>query len=193
MLKGFAAKAMLAIEPELRTRVRTLAAALRPLGRCEFITDFAEDVPLSVFLTMIDLPLSDRPMLRDLVTSLHRPDGQRTLPEIVDCMHDYLAPYVRARMASPGGDILSTILAAGVGGQAWTEAAAMRLATNLLVGGLDPMAALFGFVMRFLAEHPGHRAQLRDRPQDVAPGCRRVHAAVRDDQSGAPSDRRPRG
>lgn len=164
VLKGFGAKMILGIEPEIRQRMRSLAEALKPAGECEFVEAFAEDVPVSVFLSMIDLPLSDRPMLRDLVTAVHRPDGSRTLPDLVAMMHDYLRPYVRARLAMPGEDMMSRIFAAGIGGAPWGEEEAMRLATNLLVGGLDTVAALMGFTMRFLALHPGHRARLVAEP-----------------------------
>ena len=164
VLKGFGPKHILAMEPEIRSRARALVAALAPCGGCEFMTAFAEDLPVSVFLTLIALPLADRPRLRDLVTEIHRPDGSRSMAELVGMMHDYLRPFVLARLAEPGEDMISRILSVLIDGAPWSEDAAMRLASNLLVGGLDTVAALFGFTMLHLARSPAQRAELARDP-----------------------------
>lgn len=164
VMRSFGAKPVKAIEPEIRSRMHELANSLLPNGRCDFMVDFAEDVPASVFLSMIGLPVSDRPMLRDLVTAIHRPDGAMTLPQLVGMIHDYLRPYVESRLAEPGTDMMSRMFASGVGGAPWTEDQAMRLATNLLVGGLDTVAALMGFTIQFLANSPEHRRRLVAEP-----------------------------
>jgi cytochrome P450 len=181
-LKGFTAKHIVAIEPEIRRRAAALAEELKPRGACEFITDFAEDLPVSVFLLLIDLPLDDRPRLREIVTLIHRPDGRHSLETLVGMMHDYLRPFVLERLARPGDDMMSRILATPVFGRAWTEDEAMRLASNLLVGGLDTVAALFGFTMQYLAEHPEQRHLLATRremiPQAVDEFIRRFGPTI---------------
>jgi hypothetical protein len=60
--------------------------------------------------------------------------------------------------------MMSRMFAAGVGGASWSEDQAMRLATNLLVGGLDTVADLMCFTAHFLANSPEHRRRLVTEP-----------------------------
>jgi cytochrome P450 len=107
-------------------------------------------------------------MLRQFGEQLNRPDGTMTAEQLLDRMSEYLHPYVVERLAHPGEDLFSRILAAPVGDRRWTENEAMRMCRNLLLGGLDTVAAMFGFVMHHLARHAAHRALLHDQP-DLVP------------------------
>jgi cytochrome P450 len=53
------------------------------------------------------------------------------------------------------------------GGRAPTEAEILGLCTLLIVGGLDTVASMMGFVTAFLARHPDHRQQLLDDPKII--------------------------
>jgi cytochrome P450 len=68
------------------------------------------------------------------------------------------------RLAAPGDDLLSRILAEPVQGRAWTLDEALRMARNILFAGLDTVAAMVGMVALRLARYPADQRLLRARP-----------------------------
>ncbi|RVT42121.1 cytochrome P450 [Sphingobium algorifonticola] len=170
VMKGLASRFVVALEPKVAESARALIDQLRPRGRCDFVADFAEILPLNVFLSLIDVPLEDRPRLRELGVQLTRPDGSMTVEGLKQAADDYLWPFIERRMAEPGDDLFSRILAEPVGGRAWTVDEARRMCRNLLFGGLDTVAAMFGMVALHLARHPQDQRLLRERP-DLIPAA----------------------
>lgn len=171
VMKGFGSRHIMAMEPEVVELARTLIADLRPHGRCEFVSAFAEILPINIFLMLIGVPTEDRPMLREFGKQLTRPDGSMTVEELRDAADAYLRPYVEARLADPSGpDLFSRILANPVAGRPWTFDEAQRMCRNLLFGGLDTVAATLGFVTLHLARNPADQARLRGDP-DLIPSA----------------------
>lgn len=170
VMRGFASSYIVAIEPKVVDVARELIEGLRPLGRCEFVEDFAEILPIHIFLTLIDVPLSDRPRLRELGKQLTRPDGSMTVEALKQAADDYLAPYVEARLANPGTDLFSRILSVPINGAPWTLDDARRLCRNLLFGGLDTVVAMVGMIALHLARHPEDQRLLRAQP-DLIPAA----------------------
>jgi len=117
--KGFAAKFIVVLEPRVTVVARELIDALVVRGECEFVTEFAEVLPLNIFLTLIGVPTEDRTMLRALGKQLTRPDGSMTPEQLRDAADDYLRPYVLARLERPGEDLFSRILAVPIEGRPW--------------------------------------------------------------------------
>ncbi|AMK19643.1 MULTISPECIES: cytochrome P450 [Sphingobium] len=161
VVRGLGAKYILGLQGTIRSLTRELINAFKHRGGCEFVDDFAEQMPFGVFLTLIGLPLSDREMLRQVGTQLSRP-VDKTAEEVVALVSDYLRPYVIERLEQPGDDLISRILATPIDGRAWTLDEAMRLSLNMLIGGLDTVAAMIGFVTYFLACSPDHQTAIRE-------------------------------
>lgn len=167
VMKGLASRFVVALEPKVREVARELIAGLRPRGRCDFVSDFAEILPLNIFLTLIDVPLEDRPRLRQLGVQLTRPDGSMTVEQLKQAADDYLWPFIEKRMAQPGDDLFSRILSEPVDGRPWTVDEARRMCRNLLFGGLDTVAAMIGMVALHLARHPEDQNWMRDNPGEL--------------------------
>ena len=165
VMQALLPKHIMALEPIIRESARGLIEDIRIKGACDFVSDFAEVLPIHTFLTLAGFPTEDRPMLRELGEQLNRPDGTVTPEQLMARADDYLRPHVLARLEAPGGDLLSSILAAGVAGRPWQPDEAMRLARNLLFGGLDTVAALLGFVFNHLVDQPAQREALASDPK----------------------------
>ena len=165
VMKGMASRYVVALEPRVVEIASGLIAELRPRGSCDFVSEFAEVLPLNIFLSLIDVPLEDRPRLRELGVQLTRPDGSMTVEGLKQAADDYLWPFIEKRMAEPGDDLFSRILTEPVLGRAWTQDEARRMCRNLLFGGLDTVAAMFGMVALHLARHPEDQRLLRERPE----------------------------
>lgn len=161
VMKGFASKFIIALEPQVTAVARQLIDDLAPRGGCEFVTEFAEILPINIFLTLIGVPTEDRAMLRELGKQLTRPDGSMTPERLRDAANDYLRPYVEARLAKPGEDLFSRILAVPIEGRPWTFDEAQRMSSNLLFGGLDTVVAMLGFVTLHLATNLDDQRRLR--------------------------------
>lgn len=165
VMKGFGARFIVALEPKVQAVARELIDGLRLRGECEFVADFAEILPLNIFLTLIDVPLEDRPALRKLGVQLTKPDGSMTVEQLKQAADDYLWPFIQKRIATPGDDLFNRILSEPVNGRAWTADEARRMCRNLLFGGLDTVAAMIGMVALHLARHPRDQRLLRERPE----------------------------
>lgn len=167
---GFAFRFLTTLKPQITTVARELTEGLVDRGHCEFMSEYAEIFPVHIFLSMIDVPTSDRARLRELGKQLTRPDGSMTVEQLAQAADDYLRPYVEQRLTSPGDDLFSRILSTPVNGRAWTMEEAQRLCRNLLFGGLDTVVAMIGMITLHLARHPEHQRQLRDNP-DLIPAA----------------------
>lgn len=165
VMKGFASRYVVALEPKVREVARELISDIEPRGECDFVADFAEILPLNIFLTLIDVPLEDRPRLRELGVQLTRPDGSMTVEQLKQAADDYLWPFIEQRMVQPGDDLFSRILSEPVNGREWTVDEARRMCRNLLFGGLDTVAAMIGMVALHLARHPEDQRELRKSPE----------------------------
>lgn len=164
VMRGFANRFVVAMEPKVVDVARELIDALVARGECEFVSEFAEILPIHIFLTLIDVPLSDRPRLRELGKQLTRPDGSMTVQQLADAADEYLWPFIQERMARPGDDLFSRILAEPINGRPWTVDETKRMCRNLLFGGLDTVVAMVGMVALHLARNPQDQARLRAEP-----------------------------
>ena len=142
-----------------------LIEALEPKGRCEFVADFAQQMPIAIFMSMLDLPAQDRPVIMAIVDRIIRPDVPETRHRGFADLADYTMAKVRERRASPAGDLVSDLARADIGGRPLRDDELQGLMSVLMLAGLDTVASMLTFITRFLALNPGHRRQLRERPE----------------------------
>jgi cytochrome P450 len=153
------------LEEVARTTARQLIAAIAPRGACEFIGEFAKVLPINVFLGMVNLPLEHREFLLPWAEVMVRSPDTAARFEVHGKMVDYITPYIDARMANPGDDVISMVINSDVGGRKPTREEVFGIATLLLFGGLDTVASQLGFIAHYLARHPAQRRELIEQPQ----------------------------
>ena len=157
-------RAIQGLTHEARQLAIELIEGFKAKGECEFVEDFAHYLPITIFLRLVDLPLSDRPWLMQraevMVRSPDVPARMQAFQELIG----YLDGAVRQRAAAPGADLISQILQVKVGDRPITHDEAVNECSLVLFGGLDTVAGTMGFVARFLAMNPAHRRQLIDEP-----------------------------
>jgi cytochrome P450 len=171
--EGLSPKVVRSLEPGVRALAIELIEGFQPRGGCEFIGEFADVLPLTVFLRLVDIPLSDRKMLSGWAGAVTRETNIQVRDDASRNLRDYLTPLIPARRANPGDDMLSRIVHAKVEGRDLTDGEAIAACTHLLVAGLDTVSSLLGFVMLFLARNPEHRRRLIREPA-------RIPAAVKE-------------
>lgn len=148
-------------------RARSLAAELiegfRPNGECDFAIDFAQHLPIEVFLSLVDLPSDDRPYLASLAEVVRMADVPARLAAFTK-LNEYVAGYVDQRIANPGTDMISVIANGSVLGRPMTREEIIGECTQVLVGGLDTVASMMGFIAAHLAVNVPLRQRLCAEP-----------------------------
>ncbi|WP_068071757.1 cytochrome P450 [Novosphingobium lentum] len=149
----------------LELKARALSVALiegfAATGECEFVSQFALAMPIGIFLSLVDLPDTDRLELLGCAEKMVRGHTPEEQTEGFMQAYAYLGRVFAARRENPGDDILSSIMQGTVeDGRPLTEMELLGMGALLLAGGLDTVAGMMGFIMIHLAEHDDQRRQL---------------------------------
>jgi cytochrome P450 len=161
---GLTAKVVRNLESDIRKLVVDTIEGFRDHGQCEFVTEFAEILPVNIFMRMVDLPVGDALMLKQWVDAILRPESAGSAAEMITRFRNYLRPYVLARQNAPGDDLLSRLITGDIEGRRPSETESIELCTQVMMGGLDTVISFLGFIFLFLARNPGHRRQLVEDP-----------------------------
>lgn len=159
-------KGVAELAPGVRQLAIELIEGLKPKGQCDFMADFAFQMPIIVFLRLVDLPEHHRLELLEQVAKIIRPGSNKS--DIIRGLAEYLAPIVKERYANPGKDLISWLSLQEIDGERMPWERLHNMCTLLLIGGLDSVANTLGFFARFLAENPGHRQQIVDNPAIIS-------------------------
>ncbi|ASG22254.1 cytochrome P450 [Nitrospirillum viridazoti] len=159
-------KGVAELAPGVRQLAIELIEGLKPKGGCDFMTDFAFQLPIIVFLRLVDLPEEHRLGLLEEVAKIIRPGSNKA--EVIRGLAAYLAPIVHARRENPADDLISWLSLQEIDGARMAEDKLLSMCTLLLIGGLDSVANTLGFFARFLAENPDHRRQIIDNPTAIS-------------------------
>ncbi len=167
LMPAFLPKAVKVWSEEARRLAIDLIEGFKAQGQCEFVADFAQQLPMIIFLKIVDLPLEDREKLVAWVNTGLRGKDQQVITEARMKLNDYISDLVDERLANPGDDLLSQSIHADIGDGPMSREQAVGLAAGLLGGGLDTVAAMMSWIALFLAENPEHRAALVAEPKRI--------------------------
>jgi cytochrome P450 len=165
IMPAFLPKVVNALEERVREIARDLVRGLAPRGECDFIEDFARHLPIAVFMSVVDLPMSDRETLLPWAEIVVRSPDLDARRQAQANMHGYLSKWVAERRVNPGDDLISKVVHAEVDGRPISETETFSLLSLVLFGGLDTVASMMGFIARFLALNPEHRHDLLAHPE----------------------------
>lgn len=180
--KGMSLLVVRANEAAIRARAIGLIEDFQARGHCDFVTEFADVLPLRVFLSLVGLPLEDREMLSAWTADTVRGADLAARETAFRSLAAYLDPVMAQRRAHPGDDMFSAIATLKVGERPLSQAEAVGAAIHLCMAGLDTVASLLVFVIAHLARHPDLRRQLVAEPEKipaaVAEGIRRFAIVI---------------
>jgi cytochrome P450 len=155
----------------LTERVLAITTALidqiQPRGTCEFVEDFARQLPIILFLEIVDLPVEDRSILLPLVAIRNRGEDPKARHEAKVDVLNYLKAVISSRSMSKGDDLLSNMLHSKINGEPISDEVSQGLLAQLMFAGLDTVANLLGFIARALALDGVLRKQLREDPASI--------------------------
>ncbi len=163
----FSPQKMFALKDQVRDRARTLIAAFKDKGECDFIADFSERFPVNIVLDLLGLP-QDRmqEFLKWEKEMLHTNDWE-VRGNAIRQVKTYLMEEIAARREQPRDDYISKVLDFEVQGRKWNEDEVFGHCFNLYIGGLDTVTSLLGNIFNYLASHPEQQDSLRRNPSQI--------------------------
>ena len=157
------------IDEVIRPLAIRIIEDLKPKGGCEYIDDFAKQLPIIAFMDLMGLPAEDADHLLPFVEISARSSDLEAREEAIGKVGEYIRTKVEERRGEEQekDDLLNAVVNATFDGRPATDKEIYGYCFNLLFGGLDTVASALGFVARFLADNPGHRQQLIDEPEKI--------------------------
>ena len=170
LVQFFTPKAIGDLSDSIRALTVSLIEGFYARGKCELVADFAMRLPITIFMKMIELPLSDLERLLAWTEATVRPKKPDDMRWAFLSLNDYLTEVIRQRRSTPGSDLISAIVNAQVFGREITDEEMRAMLFNVVFGGLDTVASIMGFAADFLARSPAHRLELAEHPERI-PGA----------------------
>ena len=136
-------------------------------GHCDFQEEFADQLPVRIFMALVDLPDEDLPRLKYLADQFTRPDGTMEYPDVEKAFREYIGPILRQRRGGTGTDMITNIANADVGGRPLSDAEAQNLTIQALIAGLDTVINLLCFVFSYLATNSELQRHLAQDPSSI--------------------------
>lgn len=162
---SFAPKSVATLEAKARELAIELIENLKPQGKCNFVTDFAQHLPIQVFMSIVDVPSIDRKQLLTWADGMVRPEKPEDVFVTIKNIFAYSARKIAERRAQPGDDLISKLTRAQVNGRLMTDEEITGMVSLVLIGGMDTVVSAMAFAANFLAGSPKHRHQLIERPE----------------------------
>ncbi|AGP41087.1 cytochrome [Sorangium cellulosum] len=168
--KGFTPRVIQRLEAHVRELVTRLIDEACARGGCDFASDVAGRLPLTVILEMLGVPREDQEQMLDWTMRFFGasdPDYRITPEELNTVLHNmnaYAHGLAEERRRSPKDDMLSLLMAAEVDGEKLSYREFGGFFNLLLTAGHDTTKNLITNGMLALIEHPDQRRRLLDDP-----------------------------
>lgn len=167
LMPAFSPKVLARATERARAAAVEIIERLLPLGRCEFVNDFAGTMPVIAFLTLIDLPEEDYSYLRGIAVRMYSP-ANPAAPAAWAEMSAYVQGHIDERRKRPRDDFISSLLTAKVEGRTLTSEEIFGMCLLIVGGGLDTVVSMTSFAAAHLAQKPDARAALVGNPDALA-------------------------
>ena len=167
ILPFFAPQAVAKFEDGTRDLCNQLIDGFIDHGTADAAADYAQQIPVRVIATMLGVPTN----MSDEFTSWVRgvlevglTDPKVRLESRMKIL-DYFRAEIDDRKANPReDDMITTLLNSEVDGKKVPENYVHGVCNLMLIAGVDTTWSSIGATLWHLAQHPEHRAQLRDKP-----------------------------
>ncbi|MGI5292953.1 cytochrome P450 [Nonomuraea polychroma] len=162
--KGFTPRRVAELEPRIRDITRHHLANVLDRGTFDFVTDFAQAVPVDVISELIGVPAADRNRVLQLSnTSIEREDGSSDIPPAaVDATLQLLTYYgdlIAERRVHPADDLTSALIAADIDGERLSDSDIRAVVHLLGSAGNESTTKILANAWYQAARHPVERAK----------------------------------
>jgi cytochrome P450 len=159
----FSPKAVKLQEEAIRSQAIELIEGMADKGHCDFVAEFCELFPVSIFLSLLGLPNSDLPRFRAWTNTIVHDSAGRG-PALLE-VKEFIRGVIAERKDNPGDDLVSTITKFAIEDRPLSEDEMIGMVVMLFIGGLDTVVGSLGFQFRYLAENLDQQKMLRENPE----------------------------
>ncbi len=167
---GFTPRMIARMEDSIRRATRQIIDEVITLGRCDFVTKIAAELPLQVIADIMGVPQEDRHRVFDWSNRLigfDDPEFQTSLDDAKEAAAEiwgYANELAEGRKGQEGKDLVTVLINAEVDGEQLTEMEFDGFFLLLAVAGNETTRNLISGGMLALIENPDARARLRADP-----------------------------
>jgi hypothetical protein len=147
----------------------------------------AARVPAEMIAGILGLPRADAPYfasrvyeLAPAVAPIYPIENHQRIEEAAGQLFDYVGDHLADRLASPQGDMLSSLVASWQASQEISFDSLVHQVLGIIIGGTDTTRAAFAMLVALLLDHPEQWAAVKADPS-LIPGA--VSEAMRFDPS----------
>lgn len=163
----FSPKAVAQLQDGIRAVAKESIERLKDRGECEFMTDFAFEFPIKVFMQLMGLPLEKTSLLLEWERELIRGESLEVIGATIGKILAYLEEEIEERRARPRDDLITYGIQTEYKGRKLNDEELLGYCLNLYIGGLDTVSAALSHQFLHLAQHPEHQRFLRENPERI--------------------------
>lgn len=160
-------KAVLELADNIRGLTNRLIDEFIEKGECEFTTDFARPLPVSVFLNFMGLPLEMRDTFVEWVVSLISFVDRERAVQIMGEIEQYMTGVIEEKRARPDEGAISRIVHGTVDGEPLAERDVYGFVFFLFIAGIDTVYAAMNNIWVWLAQNPDRRREMIADPGNI--------------------------
>jgi hypothetical protein len=172
--RGFTPRQVEAVEPAVREFVIERIERLRAAGGGDIVAELFKPLPSMVVAHYLGVPEADRAQFdgwtEAIVAASTSTGGLLSATEALVAMTGYFTELIERRRRDPGDDVVSHLVAAGVGadGDIAGTLSILAFTFTMVTGGNDTTTGLLGGAVQLLDQRPDQRALLAANP-DLIP------------------------
>ena len=167
------------LEEEIRSLSNTLIDTFIERGECDFVNEFAHELPARVFLALMGWPLQDAPLFSEATQAalVGKPGGteeesQQVRMEAALKMFQYFVKIIEERRGKPIDEdsdvttiLVNSPITLGDEQRLLTDEELGRLLFLVLIAGMHTTKGSLSWGVKYLAENPEARAQVIADPE----------------------------
>lgn len=168
----FAPGAVAAMESTVRQRAIEIIDGIADRGSCDFMADFAQRFPTTIFLEMMGLPVEELDQFLKWEHDILHAGGsdEEKLQTQIAAMFAVMGRFstvIADRRAEPRNDIVSKALTYEIDGEPVSDQDLLSFCLLMFMAGLDTVSVTLGWAFLHLARSDGDRAQIVSEPATI--------------------------
>jgi cytochrome P450 len=167
LAKEMSPRVMRILGDEARKLTIKLIEGFKARGECEFVSEFAEHMPIGIFMTLVGVPQSERENLIEIAGRIGRPKMAVDRMQGYEDMDKFLERLIKERRSAGQDDFTSRLANTEVNGRKMDDEELLGVLGLVFIAGLDTVVGMLGHIVRFLAQNPDRRHELRENRQLV--------------------------
>jgi len=168
------------IRPRMPGLVHSLVDRFAAAGQCEFMADFADLYPPTVFFDLLGVPPEEHPRFLEWgkafgeLFSFSVAEQADSIEAALMALYEAVDRLAAERRRRPTGDLLSRLVAAFDGDDRFTPQELRSMVVTLVLGGQDTTRGQLGHAIVQFSEHPDQWALLAQHPELAAQATEEV-------------------